>query len=116
MLLAKLPVPAPSEVEAFAVVGAALVPHTTPRAVTAAPPSEVTVPPEAAEVWVIAEVVARVTDGKMGAVGRVEDEPPPPQFANDITSKEENSNRQTALARSPTIFPLSFMGGIYRKS
>jgi hypothetical protein len=54
MKLAKLPVPVPSVVLLSAVVGVAFVLQQTPRAVTEAPPSEVTVPPLCAVVGAIA--------------------------------------------------------------
>ena len=43
--LVKLPVPVPSEVFVFEIVGPVEVFQQTPRAVTVAPPSEVTFPP-----------------------------------------------------------------------
>jgi hypothetical protein len=63
-LLVKMPVPVPSVVFVVrATVGAVVVAHTTPRAVTALPLSEVTSPPAVAVVFVIAEANAVVTDG-----------------------------------------------------
>ena len=62
-LLVKLPVPVPLLVVKLAVVGLVLVDQHTPLAVTAAPPSSVTFPPEAADVWVIALITAVVTVG-----------------------------------------------------
>jgi len=55
----KTPVPVPSVVFEFAIVGAAVVAQQTPRAVTAPPPSAVIFPPETAVVKVI-EVTAAV--------------------------------------------------------
>ena len=51
----KIPVPEPLLVVLSAVVGVALVDQQTPLAVTVAPPSLVTFPPDAADVAVIAE-------------------------------------------------------------
>jgi hypothetical protein len=67
MLLVKLPVPLPSVVWLPAVVGLADVDQQTPKAVTAAPPSLLTVPPEAAEVAVMLDAAVVVTVGKTGA-------------------------------------------------
>ena len=47
----------------------------TPRAVTAAPPSEVTSPPPVAVVWVIAEIFEVDTDGNEGDVVNVTSSP-----------------------------------------
>jgi hypothetical protein len=66
ILLAKLPVPVPSSVLLSAIVGFADVLQQTPRAVTAAAPSKVTLPPEFAVEAVIedaAVVVTVETDG-----------------------------------------------------
>ena len=62
MELAKLPVPVPSVVLLFAIVGPVLIFQHTPWAVMVAPPSSVMLPPEVAVVWVItdAAVVVRV--------------------------------------------------------
>ena len=54
MELVKIPVPEPFVVWLPAMVGFAVVPQQTPRAVTAKPPSEVIFPPEVAEFIVIA--------------------------------------------------------------
>ena len=43
--LVKVPVPVPSEVLLFAIVGPVVVPQQTPLAVTGDPPSEVMLPP-----------------------------------------------------------------------
>lgn len=58
MLLIKAPVPEPSTVLKFAVVGFAAVLQQIPRAVTAAPPSAVTFPPPVAVVPVMAVTAA----------------------------------------------------------
>ena len=63
MLLVKLPVPLPSVVWLSAVVGFCEVLQHTPRAVTVAPPSEVTLPPQVAEVSVTLLTAAVVTEG-----------------------------------------------------
>ena len=63
MLLAKEPVPDPSVVLELAVVGLAEEPQHTPRAVTAAPPSDVTVPPPTAPMAVLDPTAAVVTVG-----------------------------------------------------
>ncbi len=68
MLLAKLPVPVPSEVLSSAVVGLAAVLQQTPLAVTAAPPSEVTFPPLELPVAVIEDTAVVVTVGVLKAV------------------------------------------------
>ena len=49
-LLAKLPVPVPSEVFEFAIVGFEVAAQQTPLAVTVPPPSSVIFPPETAVV------------------------------------------------------------------
>ena len=61
MELVKEPVPEPSEVWFPVASGLAVVAQQTPRAVTAAPPSEVTFPPQVAEVKPIAEMADVVT-------------------------------------------------------
>jgi hypothetical protein len=66
-LLTKDPVPLPSVVKLLAVVGFDEVDQQTPRTVTVAPPSEVTLPPEVAEVCVIFEIEAVVTVGSVVA-------------------------------------------------
>lgn len=53
MLLEKMPVPEPSVVELFAVVGLVLVDQQIPLAVTDAPPSSLILPPDDADVKVI---------------------------------------------------------------
>jgi hypothetical protein len=63
MELVKLPGPEPSAVFLSAVVGLGLMLQQTPRAVTAAPPSELTSPPDNAEVSVILLTDAMVTVG-----------------------------------------------------
>ena len=63
MLLVKLPVPLPSVVWLSAVVGFCEVLQHTPRAVTVAPPSEVTLPPQVAEVSVTLLTATVVTEG-----------------------------------------------------
>jgi hypothetical protein len=70
-ILLKLPVPVPSEVFESAVVGSGLILQQIPLAVTSAEPSEVTLPPDCTEYWVmtlVAEVVntgAEVTGGSL---------------------------------------------------
>ena len=56
MLLVNDPVPVPSEVFEFAIVGFADVLQHTPRAVIADPPSKVIEPPHSAEVFEILEI------------------------------------------------------------
>ena len=63
MELVKLPVPLPSVVLLSEVVGLADVLQQTPRAVTVAPPSDVTFPPLDALFVVIKETVVVVTVG-----------------------------------------------------
>ena len=53
ILLVKNQVSLPSVVCGFVMIGFAAVPQQTPRAVTSAPPSEKTFPPQLALVWVI---------------------------------------------------------------
>jgi hypothetical protein len=62
--LVNAPVPEPSLVQVLAVVGLAEALQQTPRAVTDAPPSEVTSPPPAAVVCVIDVIAAVDTVGK----------------------------------------------------
>ena len=69
--LTKLPVPAPFVVFISAVVGSSDVLQHTPLAVTALPPSPVTLPPPEAVEDVIAEMVVVVTLGSSGSGGRV---------------------------------------------
>jgi hypothetical protein len=73
-LLVNAPVPVPLVVLLSAVVGSAEVLQQTPRAVTLAPPSEVTFPPPDAVVEVIDVIVAVVT---VGVVKVVKLESPP---------------------------------------
>jgi hypothetical protein len=68
MLLVKIPGPAPVLVVLSDVVGLGLVDQQTPLAVTAAPPSLVTFPPETAEVAVIELTAVVVTVGNMASV------------------------------------------------
>jgi len=69
MELVKVPVPVPSLVLAVnAVVGFADVLQHTPRAVTVAPPSAVTLPPLVAVVCAMEEAAVVVTVGAMGLV------------------------------------------------
>ena len=63
MLLVKLPVPVPSEVLLSDVVGSTDVLQQTPRAVTAAPPSDVISPPLDAPVAVREDTAVVVTVG-----------------------------------------------------
>jgi hypothetical protein len=72
--LVNAPVPEPSVVWLSATVGLAEVLQQTPRAVTVAPPSEVTLPPPDAVVEVIEVIVAVVT---VGVVKVVKEESPP---------------------------------------
>ena len=75
MSLAKAPVPPPSVVWASAVVGAPAVFQQTPRAVTASPPSEVTLPPQEAAVEVTCVIAAVVTAGAAASVVKVSSSP-----------------------------------------
>jgi hypothetical protein len=68
MELVKLPVPVPSLVLLSAVVGLGLVLQQTPRAVTVAPPSSVTFPPESAVVEVMLEIAVVVMVGTVSVV------------------------------------------------
>ncbi|NTW49013.1 MAG: hypothetical protein HGB19_04625 [Chlorobiales bacterium] len=71
MALVKLPVPVPSVVFVLnAVVGLGLVPQQTPRAITAAPPSDVMFPPLAAVICVmpVAAVVVKTGTSLVGLV------------------------------------------------
>ena len=67
-LLAKEPAPVPSFVCESAIVGFCEVLQQIPRAVTLAPPSLVTLPPQLAVLEVIAEIVAVVSLGKARVV------------------------------------------------
>ena len=62
-MLTKLPVPVPSVVFEPVIVGFAEVPQQTPLAVTSAPPSEVTLPPDFAPVTVMSLIAAVVSVG-----------------------------------------------------
>jgi len=64
MLLVKVPGPVPSVVLGSEVVGLADVLQHTPLAVTEAPPSDVTLPPELAVVEVMLEAAVVVTVGR----------------------------------------------------
>ena len=64
MELEKGPVPMPSEVIEFVIVGFELVLQQTPRAVIAPPPFEIILPPDVAVVEVIPEIAFVVNDGK----------------------------------------------------
>ena len=66
--LVKLPVPVPSVVWFPVATGLEVVAQHTPRAVTVAPPSDVTFPPEEAVVARIDVGVVVVTVGKVAAV------------------------------------------------
>ena len=69
--LVKPPVPVPSEVQLPGVVGLAEVPQHTPRAVTVAPPSALTLPPLVAVVVVILVIAVVETVGGVAAVVKV---------------------------------------------
>jgi len=68
-VLVNAPVPVPSLVVLLALVGFWDVPYATPLAVTAAPPSEVTLPPVVApvDVMLVADVVVTVGNTAGGA-------------------------------------------------
>ena len=73
----KEPVPIPSEVLVDrAMVGLVLVDQTTPLAVMVAPPSEVILPPEVAEVVVIAVMAVVVSVGMVTMSTRATTPPP----------------------------------------
>ena len=58
----KFPTPKPSVVFKSATVGFGFVPYTKPLAVTSSPPSEVTVPPDMADVeTVLVTIVVEIT-------------------------------------------------------
>ncbi len=63
MALAKVPSPVPSVVSVSAMVGLIVVLQQIPRAVTAAPPLEVTLPPPVAVAEVIPVIAVVVTEG-----------------------------------------------------
>ena len=71
ILLVKIPVPVPSVVFRFDVVGLAVVPQHTPRAITAAPPSVAMFPPLVADVAAIAETAVVVRVGSVDLVEKV---------------------------------------------
>ena len=75
MLEVKAPVPVPLDVVLSAVVGLGDVLQHTPRAVTAAPPSDVTLPPLSAEVEVILETTVVFTVGSTAAVVNIKSLP-----------------------------------------
>jgi hypothetical protein len=62
--LANWPVPVPSVVILFSIVGFELVPQHTPRETTEVPPSLVTVPPDVADVYRISLTGVVVTEGE----------------------------------------------------
>ena len=64
----KLSLPVPSDVLLSPVVGLALADQQIPFAVTGAPPSEVIVPPDVADVKVISEIAAVARVGTTSAV------------------------------------------------
>ena len=69
MLLVKLPVPLPSVVYPFAMVGLGEPFQHTPLAVTGAPPSDVILPPELADISVtLLTVLVDKTDRVIGSV------------------------------------------------
>jgi len=70
-----VPVPVPSLVWLSAVVGLIAVLQQTPRAVTAAPPSEVTFPPDVADVVVRSEMGVVVKVGPVAVVVNVRSSP-----------------------------------------
>ena len=73
ILLLKIPCPEPSEVIELFIVGPFVVLQHTPRAVTVAPPSVVTFPPEEAVVAVIADKAVVVTIGAADGVADVKE-------------------------------------------
>lgn len=68
ILLVKLPVPVPFIVLLLLIVGFCEVLQHTPRAVTVAPPLEVTLPPQVAVVQAMSPTAFVVTVGKVGVV------------------------------------------------
>ena len=62
-LLVKVPVPEPSRVLLLVMVGVLVVLQQTPRSVTVALPSLVTLPPPEAVVWVMLVIAEVVTTG-----------------------------------------------------
>jgi hypothetical protein len=75
ILLVKLPVSVPSEVLSSAVVGLAAVFQQTPRAVTEAPPSDVTFPPLEPLVAIIEDMAVVVTVGVLKVVVKLTSSP-----------------------------------------
>jgi len=75
MELLKLPVPVPSVVWSPAIVGLADVFQHTPRAVTGAPPSAVTLPPLTAVVCVMDDAAVVLTVGGFVEVVKLFSEP-----------------------------------------
>ena len=71
MLLVKIPVPVPLLVVLSDVVGLVVVDQQTPLAVTVAPPSFVTLPPDTADVDVIELTGVVVTVGRIAPVVKV---------------------------------------------
>ena len=71
MLLVKAPVPEPSEVWLLEIVGFADVLQQTPLAVTAAPPSLLTLPPLVALIEVMFDTVVVVTVGMIAGAVKV---------------------------------------------
>ena len=68
IVLVNGPVPVPSLVRLLAIVGFEVVLQQTPRAVTEAPPLDVTLPPEVAVVAVMLEAIAVDTVGEVCAL------------------------------------------------
>ena len=66
-LLVKLPVPDPSIVLGLSVIGFSFSHQQTPLAVTSAPPSSVTFPPDEAVVRVISDTPVVVREGRVGS-------------------------------------------------
>lgn len=66
--LEKLPVPVPSDVLVFEAVGPDKVFQQTPLAVTAAPPSDVILPPLVADAELTAEITVVEITGKIAGV------------------------------------------------
>ena len=61
-----MPIDKPSDVFKFRIVGLLVVLQHTPREVTVAPPSEITLPPEVAVYCVASKTVDVVTEGNVG--------------------------------------------------
>lgn len=66
-MLVNVPIPVPSEVLQFETVGFPEVFQHTPLSITSAPSSPVTMPPDIASVWVIAETSDVDTTGGTGS-------------------------------------------------